>query len=213
MNPPLNPLRPLRRLHRRVLLHRRPLAALAAASAVLVGLQVASPPPPATVPVWTARHDLTSGTVLDGDDLVRVRFLPESVPDGAARDARELVGRTLAAPLSRGEPVTARRTLTSDLLRSYPGTTAVPLRITDEDVVGLLRVGDRVSLVAADPDGREGPRSLVDDVAVVAVAKAPASGLGSATPGRLVVAAVPSEVATEVAARAATSILIPVWRR
>ena len=60
----MNPLRPLRRAHRRVLLHRRPLAAVSAAGAVLVALQVTSPPPPRTVRVMTASRDLTSGTVL-----------------------------------------------------------------------------------------------------------------------------------------------------
>jgi hypothetical protein len=88
----------------------------------------------------------------------------------------------------------------------------VPLRITDAAVVDLLRVGDRISLVVADPDGRRAPSRLVDDVPVIAIPKVHES-LSSGTPGRLVVAAIPSEQASEVAAAAATSILIPVWSR
>ena len=204
--------RPLRRLRRRVLLHRRPLAALTAAGAVLAALQATSPPRPETVEVWTARHDLPSGTVLQHHDLASVRFSPDTVPSDVVADPGEVLGRTLAAPMSRGEVVTTTRTLAPGLLRGYPGRTAVPLRITDADVVDLLRVGDRVSLVVADPDGRAASRVLLEDVPLVAIPAAGGGALSSSgTPGRLVVAAVPTQSASEVAATAATSILIPVW--
>jgi pilus assembly protein CpaB len=206
-------LRPLRRLHRRVLLHRRPLAALSVGAAVLAGLQATSPPPPETVTVWTARRDLPSGTVLGEADLATVHLSPDAVPGGVVKDPDEVVGRTLAAPMSRGEVITGLRTVTSGLLRGYPGTTAVPLRITDAAVVGLLRVGDRVSLVLADPDGRTPPRLLLRDVPVVAIPRDREGALSGGTPGRLVVAAVPTDSASEVAASAATAILIPVWTR
>lgn len=204
-------LRLLHRFRRRVLLHRRVLAALAAGSAVLVGLQAAAPAPPETVTVWTARHDLSGGAVLQDADVGPARFDPGSVPSGAIRDPRSVIGRTLAAPMTRGEVLTRVRTLAPDLLRGYPGTTAVPLRITDAATVDLLRVGDRVSFVVADPDGRRAASELVSDVPVVAIPAAHDSGFGTSTPGRLVVAAIPSAQASEVAAAAATSILIPVW--
>lgn len=215
MKPPRRPvtlLRPLRRLHRRVLLHRRALAALAAGAAALAALQVTAPPPPETVPVWTASRDLAGGTVLQRADLAGSRFAPGTVPEDAVSDPAEVVGRTLGAPLSRGEVVTARRTVSRDLLGGYPGSVAVPLRVTDAAVVGLLRVGDRVSFVVADPDGRQSPAVLVEDVPVVAVPRAE-QGWAGGTPGRLVVVAVPEARATEVAARAATAILVPVWDR
>jgi pilus assembly protein CpaB len=211
---PLGRLRGLaRRLQRRVLLHRRLLAALCAGTAVLVGLQAAAPPPPETVTVWTASRDLAGGSVLGTNDLMSSRFAPDTVPDGAIRGPRAVVGRTLAAPMTRGEPLTRVSTLARGLLRGYPGTTAVPLRITDAAVVDLLRVGDRISLVVADPDGRRTPSQLVDDIPVIAIPRTTESGLGTGTPGRLVVAAVPSAQASQVAAAAATSILIPVWSR
>ena len=109
--------------------------------------------------------------------------------------------------------MTGTRTVASGLLRGYPGATAVPLRVTDAAVVDLLKVGDRVSFVVADPDGRAAPTLLLRDVPVVAIPRANEGGPGSGTPGRLVVAAVPTESASEVAARAATAILIPVWHR
>ncbi len=202
-----------RRVQRRLLLHRRLIAAVAAGGAVLVGLQAAAPPPPETVTVWTARRGLPGGSVLDESDLVATRFAPDTVPSGAVRDRDTVLGRTLAAPMARGEVLTRVRTLGRGLLRGYPGATAVPLRITDGAVVDLLRVGDRVSFVIADPDGRATPSRLVEDVSVVAIPEASESGLGTGTPGRLVVAAIPSARASEVAAAAATSILIPVWSR
>jgi pilus assembly protein CpaB len=163
--------------------------------------------------VWTARRDLPSGTTLGEDDLNLRRLSPAAVPGRAVDDLDEVVGRTLAAPMARGEVVTRLRIVSRGLLRGYPGTTAVPLRITDAAVVDLLRVGDRISLVVADPDGRTTPRLLLENVPVVAIPRAPEGALTSGTPGRLVVAAVPTESASEVAASAATSILIPVWDR
>lgn len=180
---------------------------------MLAGLQVASPPPPETVAVWTAARDLPGGETVGEEDLRIRRLSPASVPDRAVEDTDEVVGRTLAAPMARGEVVTNLRTVHRGLLRGYPGTTAVPLRITDAAVVDLLRVGDRISLVAADPDGRTPPRELLDDVPVVAIPRARDGALTSGTPGRLVVVGVPTESASEVAASAATSILIPVWDR
>lgn len=206
-------LRPVRRLHRRLLLHRRPLAAVTAAGAVLAALVATSPPPPETVAVWTVSRDLPSGTVLEPSDLARVDLSPDTVPADVVHAAGAVVGRTLAAPMSRGEVVTTLRTVASGVLRGYPGATAVPLRVTDAAVVDLLRVGDRVSFVVADPDGRGSPRLLLDDVPLIAIPRTGDSDLGNGTPGRLVVAAVPSGSASEVAATAATSILIPVWNR
>ncbi len=196
-----------------MLLHRRPLAALTAGGAVLLALQATSPPPPETVAVWTARHDLVGGTVLQQDDLVSARFPPGAVPDGTVQDARQVVGRRLAAPMERGEVMTRLRTLSQGLLRGYPGRTAVPVRIADAAMVDLLRVGDRVSLVAADPDGRGAPRVLLEDAPVVAIPPVEESGLSSGRPGRLVVAAVPTESASSVASGAAGSFLIPFWSR
>lgn len=213
MNPLRSFLRPLRRLHRRVLLHRRPLAALTAAGAVLAALHATSPAPPETVSVWTAGRDLPGGTVLQQADLARTQFSLDTVPADVVEDPDEVIGRTLAAPMSRGEVLTGLRTVARGLLRGYPGRTAVPLRITDAAVVDLLRVGDRVSLVVADPDGRNTPRLLAVDVPVVAIPREDEDALAGGTPGRLLVAAVPTGSASEVAASAATSILIPVWNR
>lgn len=214
MSPPFSAVtRPVGRAWRRVLLHRRPLSALAAGLAVLLALHAAAAPPPRTVPVWTAARDLAAGTVIAGEDLERTGFAPGSVPDDVVTDPRHVLGRALASPLARGEPLTGRRLLAPGLMAGYAGRTAVPLRITDGDVVALLRVGDRVSLVVADPDGRQPPHDLVDDVPLVAIPPQREASTPGASSGRLVVVAVPPDRAAEVAAGATAGILIPVWNR
>ena len=201
----------LRRARRRVLLHRRLLAAVLAGAAVLTGLRAAAPPPPPTAAVWTAEHDLAGGTRLRETDLVRRDLPPEAVP---ARSLRRVpVGRTLAAPMSRGEVLTSTRTLAPGLLAGYPGRTAVPVRVADATVAGLLRAGDPVTLVAADPDARAAPAVLAEQVPVVAVPPERGSALSPTQTGRLVVVAVPDARATEVAARALGGFLTVIWDR
>ena len=199
------------RARRRILRHRRGLAALALAGAVLFGLRAVAPASPATVAVWSASRDLATGAVLDTSELEQRRVDPASVPADRVTEPTQVLGRTLAAPVSRGEVLTIGRTLTAGLLRGYPGRDAVPVRITDADVVGLLRVGDRIDLVAADPDGRREPAVLAQDVPVVAVPRPESGAFDSGAPGRLVVVAVPSALATRVSAAAVSDYVSVLW--
>ena len=197
----------LRRGVRRVVLaRRRPLAAACAALAVLAGLHAARPAPASSVPVRVAARDLVSGTVLSGDDLVTRRFPPEVAPPTTAVSA---VGRTLAAPVRAGEPVTDVRLVAPSLVAGYPGRVALPVRVSDAESVALLRVGDEVSLVAADP--RRGTASYVAvgvPVLALPLSDADASDPTSASlPGRLVVVgAFPSDV-DHIAGAEATDLL------
>ncbi|HEU4566641.1 MAG TPA: SAF domain-containing protein [Marmoricola sp.] len=204
----------LDRVRRRVLLRRRPLAALAAGVAVFVAVSAASSPPPPTVPVWTAARDLPAGTVLAADDLRRVGFAPASVPAHRIGSAREVLGRTLTGPVGRGQPVSDLDVVRPGPAARYPGRVAVPVRITDPAVAGLLRVGDRVSLVAADPTARdEGGTTLATDVAVVALPAPVPDAASSGLPGRLVLVAVAPEEADAVAAASASRFVTAVWLR
>jgi Flp pilus assembly protein CpaB len=171
-----------------VLRYRRLLAALCAGGAVLAGLQAVAPPPPATVSVLVAARDLPAGTVLADDDLVTTAFRPGSAPDSVAGRGRA-VGRTLAAPLRRGEPVTDVRLVAPSLLAGYPGLVAVPVRIPDPGTVGLLRVGDRVDLLVTETDG-SAAEQLAADVPVLALPRDDGDGGpagGGLVSGRLVV--------------------------
>ncbi len=193
-----------RSLRRTVLARRRSLAAACAGVAVLAAVQAARPQPPPTVPVRVASHDLASGTILSADDLVTRRYPAAVAPPGSVPRA---VGRTLAAPVRAGEPVTDVRLVAPSLVSGYPGRVALPVRVADADAVALLRVGDRISLVAADP--RRGTASYVAiDVPVLALPIPDADPSESAGPsGRLVVVgAFPADV-DQIAGAAATDLL------
>jgi pilus assembly protein CpaB len=209
----MKPLRVLDDLRRRILVHRRLLGSLFAALAVWLVLQSSTAPPPATQPVWTAAHDLVSGTVLTRDDLARTGFAPGSVPAAAVRSLDAVVGRTLATPLGSGEPITPAHLTGSELLAGYPGRSAVAIRIPDSDVVALLTPGQRVALVASDPQGGVPPERVADDAAVLTVPE-PDTDLAAGTlAGRLVVVAVPREEADAVVAAGTTRYLSVVWDR
>lgn len=181
--PPGRPARLLRAVRRAVLARRRLLAALLAGVAVAAGLQAAAAPPPPTRAVTVAARDVPAGTVLSAGDLTTAAFAAGTVPDDLVPAA---VGRTLATPLRRGEPVTDVRLVGPALTEGRPGVVALPVRLPDAGMAALLRVGDVVDLVAADPQGGE-PAVVAEDVPVLALpaesAESPTTGLG----GRLVV--------------------------
>jgi Flp pilus assembly protein CpaB len=154
-----------------------------------------------------AVRDLPAGVVLRRDDLVVRRYPASAAPVGSTGMA---VGRTLAAPVRRGEPVTDVRLVSPALAAAYPDREVLPVRIADAAAVGLLRPGDRVDLVAADP--RRGSASYVATDTPVLALPADSQSAGSdlrasGQTGRLVVLAVlPSEVEA-VAGAAATEVL------
>jgi len=201
------PRRALRRTRRAVLAHRRLLAALCAVLAVGATLRAQAAPPPPRVPVLVAAHDLGSGALVTAGDLTTRSFAPGSVPAGVLGRA-SILGRTTAAPVRAGEPVTDVRLVTRDLLAGYPGTVAVPVRIGDPAAVRLLRVGDRVDVLAADPQAT-GPAVLVAaDAPVVALPRGVARGGGTdLVSGALVVLAVPDPTARRLAGAAVSTFL------
>lgn len=177
----------LRRLltsvRRAVLRRRRVLAAVLTAVAVAAGLHSVTAPPPPRIDVLVAARDLPGGTVLAPGDLTPVPFASGSVPDDLATST---TGRTLAAPVRRGEPVTDVRLVGPGLADGHPGLTAVPVRLPDAGMVGLLAAGDRIDLVAADPEG-SGARVVAAGVPVLAVPRPPADAAIDGVTGRLVV--------------------------
>ncbi len=204
--------RALGRGRRAVLRRRRPLAALLLGVAVLAGLRAVAPPPPATVAVPVAARDLPAGLTLTGDDLDTRRLPRAAVPDGVL-PTPAATGQALAAPVRRGEPLTDARLTGPALLRGYPDRVAVPVRITDPAVAGLLRVGDEVEVLAVDADGGD-----ARTVAVARVAGLPppedGPGASSAAPaGRLVLLAATTSGARALVTAAVRHYLTVVWSR
>lgn len=199
-----------RTLRRHVLARRRPLAAGCAAVAVLVGLRVGAGPPPATVAVPVAARDLPAGAVVGPTDLTTAAFARGTEPSGLPDDP---VGRVLASPVVAGEPVTSVRLVGEGLADAHPDLTVMPVRLPDAGVVSLLRPGDRIDLMAADPGSGEAA-PLADDVLVLAVpADDDATSDSSAPPGRLVVLAISPAAAPDVGLAAVTLFLVVAFSR
>ncbi len=187
-----------KRLRRALLRRRRLLAALAGGTAVAAGLQANAGPPAPTSLVVAGGHDLPAGAVLDPADLAPVEFAPDSVPAGVLGSAAEAVGRTTATPVRSGEPITDVRLVAGSLLAGYPGMVAAPVRIGDPAAVSLLQIGDRVDVLAADPNSAGDASVVAEDAAVIALPRRTATGSSMVT-GGLVVLAVTDATAVSLA--------------
>lgn len=194
-----------RRVRRTVLAHRRLLAGLLTAAAVVAGLRAVSPPDPPRVLLTVAARDLPAGAELAAGDLVAVEVPPDGVPDGAAADP---LGETLAAPVRRGEPITDVRLVGSALTAGRPDLVAVPVRLPDAGMARLLEVGDRIDLFATDPqaptDASAATTPVARDALVLALPRAEDqasdSGVMTTSTGRLVVIGISEGLVTQVAA-------------
>jgi Flp pilus assembly protein CpaB len=194
-----------RRLRRSVLRHRRPLAAVLAGLAVATALHASAAPAEPAVPVLVAAHDLAPGTTLAATDLTTGAFRPGSVPQGTLR-LRDAIGRRVVGPVRAGEPLTDVRLLDDALLARYPGASAVPVRLGDADAAALLRVGDRVTVLAADPQA-SGPAVAVAEAAPVLALPRSREDSPELTGGALVVLALDPGTARVVAGAASRSFL------
>lgn len=187
----------------RALLLRRAAAALLVGLAAVLALTSATGVE-AGVPVVVAAGDLSPGTVLDAGEVMLRELPSQMVPDGAAQATAAVLGRTLAAPVRRGEPLTDVRLVGPDLLGAVsadPAAVSVPLRLPDPDVAALLHPGAMVDVVTVGARQDE-PVVLARGARVLAVL-APATGVGGrhgTEEGRLVLVALDATGATRVAA-------------
>ncbi len=189
--------------------HRRGLAAVAAALAVLTGVSAALPPAPATVDVVVAARQLRGGSVLGADDVEIRPVTTGQTPQGATTDSDLLLGRTLAAPVAEGQVLTALAVV-SPRTGVGDGQLVAPVRLADAGVVALLRAGDVVDLIGADE--QNGTASVVArSVRVVTVPDAGGADEADVTGGLLLVA-VSATTATDLARAAAVGPLTLTWR-
>ena len=169
-------------------------------------LHVVQPPPPATEDVLVAARDLPAGAVLEPDDVRTAAYAAGTAPDGLVADP---VGRALTGPVRRGEPVTATRVVEPGMLGQHPDLVAVPVRIPDATTVALLRVGDRVDLVATDPAAGHAVR-VASRALVLALPTEPET-LSGGTTGRLVLFGVSEQEVSDVGVAAVRDVVTPVW--
>lgn len=191
---------------RAVLRRRRLLAALCAAGAVAAGVRAAQPPEPPGASVLVAARDLPAGVTLAEADLRREVVPRDAVPEGAVETA---AGALLAAPLREGEPVTDVRLVGPGLAEAAPGTVVMPVRLSDADQAALLTVGDRIDLLATDP--QSGTTAMVAPGALVAAVPEPARAAADPLSGRLVVLRVEQETVARISAATASSLVTYAW--
>lgn len=150
-----------------------------------------------TVPMLVAARDLPPGVTLRAAD-VSVSHLPPSLrPPAALTTPTQVTGHVLASATTSGEPLTRARLLgpeNSRLATGDPTASAVPFRLADPAVAGLLTPGTRVDVVTVAPSSTD-PVVLATNATVLTVREA-------ATDSSLVVIALPREEATRVAAAA-----------
>lgn len=174
---------------------------------------------PDTHPVDTvvATRDLAPGRVLDAADLRTVPRPAGMLPEGALRDFGPLLGATVTAPVRAGEILTDLRVLGPRLATAATGAREariVPIRLADKAVADILRIGDRVDVIAGAEPAAEGahgpapPRTLATDAVVVLIAGA-ARVRGSDE--RVVLVALDPMPATTVAAASLTNALTVVF--
>ncbi len=202
------PRRPWLSFRRAVSWHRRKLALLAVLAAVLTGLAAAAPEGPPTVSVVRAALTLEGGTRLSPDDLEVSEIVADDAPDDVVADPAALVGRTLAAPVPRGQVLTEFAVVSA---RAGPGRVLAPLRLADAEATALLRAGDVVDVLAADPQAEQ---AFVAGRGVrVVTVPAPADPDAGADPaGALVLVEVDPETARVLARAAVSATLTVIWR-
>lgn len=159
-----------------ILTYRRPLLALLAGLIVWSTLSALTAGPD-TTPVVVAARDLASGERVKAGDLTVLGFAPETVPDGILT-ATEISGRTIAAPMRKGEPFTDRRIAERRPLE--PGRSLavveIPLSLTE-----VVRAGDSVDVVATTGDGIDDFETLAKSARVVHIQQDTQAGSATVT--------------------------------
>ncbi|WP_289017783.1 SAF domain-containing protein [Aeromicrobium sp. REDSEA-S32_B7] len=147
------------RLRSSLLEHRRLLAALCTALAVLLALTSVRRPPD-QVEVAVAARDLASGTVLSADDVTS-SLLPAGAAPQHLLSSDDLEGRRVGGPMRRGEAFTDVRLLAAGPVDGLPpGHVVTAVRLADATSGQAVRVGDRVEVLAV-ATGAGGPRASV----------------------------------------------------
>ena len=162
------------------------------------------------ITVVKAKSQLPGGTVVSASDLVLDRVAASDVPAGVLTDPLALVGKTLAAPVAENQMMTpliatAARTSVS------PGHVIAPLRLADTALTTLLRPGDVVDVIAADPQAEQAA-VVAAGARVVTIPELPDEEVGTDPEGALVLIDVDPQTASVVAHAAASATLSIIWR-
>jgi hypothetical protein len=107
--------------------------------------------------------------------------------------------------------VTDVRLVGPELTAGRPDLVAVPVRLPDPGMVALLDVGDRIDLLATDPQAG-GATAVATDVPVLAIPGADDQTSASGLPGRLVVVGAEATEVNALAEAVVRSVVTYTWR-
>jgi hypothetical protein len=162
------------------------------------------------ITVVKARSQLPGGAVLSAADLLLDRVDASDVPDGAVSDPHALIGRTLAVPVAENQIMTPLATIAARTSVS-PGHVLAPLRLADTALAALLRPGDVVDVIAADPQAEQAV-VVAAGARVVTIPEPPDDRAGPGLEGALVIIDVDAQTASVVAKAGASAVLSIMWR-
>lgn len=102
-------------------------------------------------PVVVTTRPLGPGTVLAATDLVTIGWPDELLPTEAVSRLADVLGHTVAAAMTRGEPLTRARLLDTGLSAALqPGQVALTIGLAGGNQAAILQAGALVDLYAAD---------------------------------------------------------------
>ncbi len=135
----------------------------------------APPPPPPDVDVVVPARDIPAKSVLSSEMLTTKKVKPSDVPDGAAREAKELVGYVAVdllpanAPIKRSQVMSRAAAGLSGIVP--PGMRAITVPVDPiAGVGGLLKAGDRVDVIATyEVEDNAIATNLLQDVELLAL--------------------------------------------
>jgi pilus assembly protein CpaB len=106
----------------------------------------------AQVEVFVATRDIAAGETLDAQNVSVQRWLADLLPAGALIDQAQVLGKTVAVPLLKNEPVVAAKLGEGAAPVTVPdGLCAVSVPAEDVRAVGgAITAGDEVHVYAAD---------------------------------------------------------------
>lgn len=175
--------------------HRRAVAAVATFIAVLAALTALQPDRAPGVPVVTAVRSIAPGATLTASDLTVTEIPGHLAPTDALTSVDQAAGSAASIPVGERTILTQGMIATGQSL-ARPGFVVVPLPLTDEALVPLIRPGTRLDLLGA--RGTQGPGVLAAGVRVLATPEGERGGF-AATPTRVVLIEVTPEVAVTLA--------------
>jgi Flp pilus assembly protein CpaB len=185
--------------------HRRAIAALLVAVAVLAGLNTVSARTAGDVPVVIAQRSIAAGSRIAAADLA-VDALPASiVPEGALTDIGQAVDRIAVVEVPVRQVLTPTALLGTEG-RVGSGQVALPVTFGTAGTVGLLGVGSRIDVLGPNASG-SGYGVVAAGVRVAAIPAVDDGGLLPNGSSRLVLLEVSSAQAAEIVASMSVSAL------